>query len=316
MQTQLNHYQRYVLEEFVEEYRARRMNRRTLLSRALIVTGSIPLTASALLALGCSSGGEDSPAATSTLPAPTPTATVSAGVGPGVAENDPAIQASDVRYPGPASEMLGYLARPSAAGAYPGIIVIHENQALLPHFKDIARRFAKEGFVALAPDLMSRMGGTRENPNENSAVVRIPPDDLVADLLASVEYLKQQPFVRAQALGVTGYCFGGGQTFELAIASPDIKAAVPYYGTVRQLDRLAETRAAILVIYAGEDARVNAQRPEVEERLRAAGKTFEIKVYPGAQHAFFNDTRPVYNEAAARDAWQATLAWFRRHLSG
>jgi carboxymethylenebutenolidase len=309
---ELNYYQQYVLEEFAEAYHARRMSRRLLLRRALIVTGSVPLTASVLLALGCGSGGDDEEAvATAEPPSPTP----SAGVGPGVPENDPAIQAGEVRYPGPAVEIAGYMARPRAAGMHPGIIVIHENQGLLPHFKDVTRRFAKEGFAALAVDLASRIGYTKENPNENSALTRTPPEDHVADMMASLTYLKAQPNVRASALGVTGYCFGGGMTFELAIASPEIKAAVPYYGTVRLMDQLANTRAAILGVYGQDDARVTAQSTEVEQRLRAAGKTVEIKVYLGAGHAFFNEDKPAYNEAAAKDAWNQTLAWFRRHLT-
>ena len=315
MQQQLNHYQRYVLEEFAEEYQARRMGRRELLSRTLIVTGSVTLSASVLLALGCSSGGDDASAPAATEPPASPTP--SAGVGPGVAENDPAIQASDVRYPGPAVEMAGYLARPRTGGPHAGVIVIHENQGLQPHFKDVARRFAKEGFAALAVDLVSRMGYTKENPNENTAVTRTDPNDLVADLTASVNYLKTQTFVRAASIGATGYCFGGGLTFELAITNPDIKAAAPYYGTVRPatLGQVANSRAAVLAIYGGEDARVTGQSAEVEQAFKGAGKTIEVKIYPGGMHAFFNDTGRSYNEAAAKEAWTETLAWFRRYLA-
>ena len=157
--------------------------------------------------------------------------------------------------------------------------------------------------------------------------------------------MKGLAYVRANALGVTGFCFGGGMTWELAVASADLKAAVPYYGTASGvLDRLVQLQrqtlqavvrgqvhrlhagrlqtlvgghsqqAAVLVVYGGSDTRITGERPQVEERLRAAGKTYEIKVYDGAGHAFFNDTGASYNATAAADAWQSTLAWFRRHL--
>jgi carboxymethylenebutenolidase len=318
---QLEQHQRYLIEEFAEDYQAHRLGRRDLLTRVLLITGSIPLTASLLFSLGCGSGNEaetPAPGAARSEPtaAPSPTA-ARPGVGPGVPENDPAIQASNVRFPGPASDILGYLARPAAAGTYPAVIVIHENQGLLDHFKDVSRRFAKEGFVALAIDLLSRQGGTSDNANQNTGGLgQTSPDNLAADMLAGVAYLKSQPFVKPSALGVTGFCFGGGQTLELAVSSPDIKAAVPYYGVMRMPERLPQTNAAILAMYGSTDTRVTSTAPDVEQRLKAAGKTVQIKIYEGAGHAFFNDTRPqVYNEAAAKDAWDQTLAWFRRYLT-
>jgi carboxymethylenebutenolidase len=233
-----------------------------------------------------------------------------------VQPTDPAIQVREVSYPGPASEIKAYLARPATGTSLPAIVVIHENRGLNEHIRDVARRYAKEGFVGLAVDLISRRGGTPSDASQATGLLTgLQPDDLAADLVASVEYLKQQPFVQANALGVTGFCFGGGYTFELAVASKDIKAAAPYYGTAqRVMERLGETNAAMLVVYGGNDTRITSQRSQVEERLRAANKTFEIKVYEGANHAFFNDTGGSYNEAAARDAWQVTLAWFRQHL--
>ncbi len=163
---------------------------------------------------------------------------------------------------------------------------------------------------------MSRQGGSTADLAANTGFLgRAASEDLVADLDAGLAYLKAQPFVLASALGVTGFCFGGGYTWELAIASSEIKAAVPYYGTVRLVDDLAKTEAAILAVYGGSDARVTGQRPEVEQSLQAAAKTFEIKVYDGAGHAFFNDTGGRSDAEAATDAWQSTLAWFRRYLA-
>jgi carboxymethylenebutenolidase len=319
----LNVYQRYVVEEFADEYRDREISRRLLLRKVLHVTGSIPLTASVLLALGCGdSADDDADEQPTAAPQPTtaPQATAPPATGPGVTvqPTDPAIQVREVSYPGPASEIKAYLARPAQGTSFPAIVVIHENRGLNEHILDIARRYAKEGFAGLAVDLLSRRGGTPADSAQASGLLTgIQPDDLAADLVASVEYLKQQPFVQANALGATGFCFGGGYTFELAVASKDIKAAAAYYGTAqRVMDRLSETNAAMLVVYGGNDTRITSQRSQVEERLRAANKTFEIKVYEGASHAFFNDTGGSYNEAAARDAWQVTLAWFRQHLRG
>ena len=317
----LNVYQRYVVEEFADDYRDQELTRRELLRKVLYVTGSVPLTASVLLALGCGDSGESNPGATATTAPPTRApATPPAATGPGVTvqPGDPAIQVREVSYKGPASEIKAYLARPASGASFPALVIIHENRGLNEHTRDVARRYAKEGFVGLAVDLVSRNGGTTsDTAAATGALTRTEAKDLVADLLASVDYLKQQPFVKAGALGVTGFCFGGGYAFELAVASKDIRAAAPYYGTAQNvLDRLGETNAAMLVVYGGNDTRITGQSPQVEEKLKAANKTYEIKIYPGANHAFFNDTGGSYNEGAARDAWQVTLAWFKKYLTG
>ena len=312
----LNHHQRYLIEEFAEDYIKRRMSRRDLLRRTLIITGSIPLTATVLTTLGCGDSSDPEPTA---VPQPTtpPLATTAAGIGPGVAPTDPAIEASDITIPGPASQLFGYLARPRASGTYPGIVIIHENQGLLDHFKDVARRYAKEGFVGLAVDLASRDGGSKPDSSQNTGYLRRTTAELTADLLAYTAYLKSQSFVKPNALGVTGFCFGGGYTFELATASSDIKAAVPYYGTAMGvLDKLSQTSVAFLVMYGETDTRLTSQSTSVEEKLRASGKTHDMKIYPGAGHAFFNDTGRAYHEPSAKAAWTETLAWFRRYLTG
>jgi carboxymethylenebutenolidase len=312
----LYHHQAYVIEEFAEAYRERRLARRALLRRALMVTGSIPLTASVLFALGCGNSDDgDEPVLTATTAA-APAST--AGTQAGTAAGDPALEAADITWTGPASQMKGYLAHPKAAGSYPGIIVIHENRGLLEHFKDVSRRFAQEGFVALAVDLVSRVGGTSDDTNKNMTALRAAPADLLADLTSGVDYLKQQPYVKANAIGVIGFCFGGGLAFELAINDPDIKAAVPYYGTVStaSLEKFGQSNAAFLAMYGGTDTRVTGTSADVQAKAQAAGKTIEIKVWDGAGHAFFNDTGGSYNEAAAKAAWPMTLAWFRKYLTG
>lgn len=319
----LNVYQRYVVEEFAESYREREMPRRELLRRVMLVTGSVPLTASVLLALGCGDSDDEPTVAEATAGPTEAPATPPPPSGPGVTvqPGDPAIQVQEVSYKGEASDIKAYLARPATGTSFPALVIIHENRGLNEHTRDIARRYAKEGFVGLAVDLISRRGGTGTDAAQNTGNLTgangPKPEELVADLVSSVEYLKTLPYVKANALGVTGFCFGGGYVFELAVASKDIKAAVPYYGTaMRVLDRLGETQAAILAIYGGNDRRITGESPQVEERLKAGGKTYEIKIYDGANHAFFNDTGGSYNEAAARDAWTNTLAWLRKYLTG
>jgi carboxymethylenebutenolidase len=317
--TQLNPHQQYLLEEFAEDYLARQMSRRDMIRRSLYATGSVALTATTLFALGCGSGDDDTGAGasatpTTTAPEVTTAPTTAAGGPPGaVAENDPAITAQDVTFQGTGGTIFGYLARPSANGTYPGIIVIHENRGLLPHFKDVSRRYAKQGFVALAVDLASRLGGTA---TAGQQLGQVRPEDAVADLQSGLDYLKAQSYVKATALGVTGFCFGGGYAFDLAAASPDIKAAVPYYGTaMRALGMgLSATKAAVHVMYGETDTRLTEQRVQVEPALQQSGRPYMITVHAGAGHAFFNDTGGSYNEKAATDAWNATLAWFRMHL--
>ena len=312
-----NDHQRYLIEEFVEEYQRRTMSRRELLRRSLLATGSLAMTASTLLILGCSADDSEpepqSSDATSPPQATQEVAAATAASPAGAAEDEPDVEAGDVTFAGPAGDLFGYLARPAAEGSYPGILIIHENRGLLPHFEDVARRYAAEGFVALAIDLASRLGGSE---TAGESVGQIEPEDAVADMQAGLDYLKQQDFVRADSLGVTGFCFGGGYTFDLAAASPDIKAAVPYYGTASRAITmgLSETEAAVLVMYGETDSRITSERADVEAALTQAGVPFEVMVHAGAGHAFFNDTGGNYNEAAAEAAWTATLAWFRQYL--
>ena len=261
--------------------------------------------------------------AASTTAASTPAGTPAPAATPGQAKgpltvpaDDPAVQGSDVTFPGDV-ELKGYLARPAAAGTYPGVIVIHENRGLTDHIKDVARRLAKAGYIALAPDLVSRNGGSASTPFDQIAGIlsQANPEDLVKDLSAGVTFLKMQEGVKAGKVGVVGFCFGGAYTLRLAAANPDIGAAVSYYGPAPQpVDQMANTQAAILGQYGGNDARVNGTIPDMEKVLTDAGKTFKKNTYEGANHAFNNDTGANYNEAAAVQAWQATLDWFKANL--
>lgn len=335
--------QEYLVGEFAELYRAGRMGRREMLRRSLLVTGSVGATAAALRTFGVPAQGAE--AATSAAFAER---TVFANIAPSdiraalagepgqrtapplatssepvVAANDPAIIASMVQFPGEAGTVFGYLARPSAAGRYPGIILIHENRGLVEPNLDIARRFAKEGYVTLAVDLISRQGGTQAfaaDPMAISGVLGQTTDEQrAADMTAGVEYLKRQSFVNVAAgFGVIGYCFGGGQAFSLAARNPDIRAATPYYGTTTPAN-LVNTRAAVLAFYGEVDTRTTAQAPEIEAAMAQTGRPYATVIYPDTGHAFFNNTNPSgggfgYNPVASQDAWRRTLAWFAAHL--
>ena len=316
----MNEYQRYLMEEFADEYRERSMSRRDLLRRAVLIMGSVPAGLAALAAVGC--GGDDSPEAIADAtkpPQPTAAASTSAvapsATSAAASPSNTTAGPGDIRFAGPGSELLGYLARPAKAGAYAGILIIHENRGLNEHTKDIARRYAQEGFIALAVDLVSRAGGSKSDTAANTgALGSAKIEDLVADMKAYATYLQKVEGVKAGGIGVTGFCFGGGYAFESAIASPEVKAAVPYYGICRLIDKLATSKAAVLAIYGALDNRVTSQSELVKAELAKTGRPSEVKIYDGANHAFFNDTGASYNAAAAAEAWTKTLAWFRANV--
>jgi carboxymethylenebutenolidase len=210
---------------------------------------------------------------------------------------------------------LAYLARPANTASAPGVIVIHENKGLQPHIQDIARRLAKAGYVAMAPDLVSRIGGTQQyidTAQVSSYLAQTSGDEHVANLLEAVKVLKSQPGVTG--IGAVGFCFGGGLTWRLSTALPELKAAVPFYGPAPDTAKVPDIKAAVLGIYGGNDTRINAGIPMLETALKSAGTTYQLKVYDGAGHAFNNDTGQNYVKAAADDAWAQTLAWFDRYL--
>jgi carboxymethylenebutenolidase len=334
----MNDIEQYFVEEFAEEYQKGRMSRRDLLRRVLLITGSAPLAAGALLAVGCGakSGGQPSPSSQAVSPPNPPTTvarpsvtatTAAAAVGANtmppaaqttafvVQPDDPAIRARNVQFPGPAGTVFGYLAQPASGTAAPGIVIATTNRGLFEPHQDIARRYAKEGFAALVVDPVSRIGGTASmDPAAVAAGFgRIGRDNLVADHQAGLAYLKTVDGVRGDRLGATGFCIGGSETFGLAVTSPEVLAAVTYYGTA-VLDDLPKSKAAFLCFYGENDTRVSAQAPEVERVLKALGRPVEIHIEPGADHSFFGNDGRAYNPAAARDAWPRTIAWFNQYL--
>jgi len=305
---------RYILEEWAEEYHGGRLGRRELLRRVAIFAGGALGGARLLDSLGVAASADEIAAA-----ALGPVPAIVRALAPQVPPDDPAVDGRMVTFPmGPAS-VIGYLAQPKSGAPSPGVVIIHENRGLTDHFKDVARRFAKAGYVAVAPDLASPAGGTARFPDsaEVSALLgKTPPGQLVAMPDAAVRYLQGLPAVRRDRVGVIGFCFGGGVTWELATQNPDLKAAAPFYGSNPPLEDVPRIRAAILAIYGALDQRIDAGMPAVRAAMQNAGIVHEIVVYDGANHAFFNDTGNSYNAQAAQDAWNRVMAWFGKYLKG
>jgi carboxymethylenebutenolidase len=361
---------RYLIEEEIEEFQENHISRREMVRRVLIITGSVPATASILLAAGC---GSSPSAAASAAPAsaaaasaaasaaprsaapsaaaatPGSVATPITSASPGAASptraaspgtpatpgspsagspvatrnpvtvpaTDPAIEAAAITYPGQAGQLMGYLAAPRATTKVPGIIVIHENRGLNEHIRDVARRYAKSGMVALAIDLLSRQGGTdKVDPAQVPGVLSSADRAAtVQDLVSAVTFMKTHPKFAGPKVGAVGYCFGGGMVWLLAVNSADIGAAVPYYGAppdpISQIQNLA---GPVLAFYGETDTRINANIPAIEAAIAQYGKTFTKQIYPGAGHAFNNDTGANYNQAAATDAYTKSVAFFTANL--
>lgn len=259
-----------------------------------------------------------------------------------------------VEFDGEAGRLPAYLARPSGAGPWPAVVVIHEIFGLVDHTKDVAERFAREGYVAFAPhlfgsadlapvltqekvrkamQLMYRL--PRRDPElARQAIAQLPEPDraevtqtvglllaglpkerFVRDLASAVRYLRSQPFVRADRIGCVGFCFGGGLSISLACAV-DVAACVIFYGeNPSPIEKLRDVRGAVLGLFGAEDARINAGLPELVKAMAEDKRDFEMRVYPGAGHAFFNDTNPTtYRREAAADAWGRVLRFYRRTL--
>jgi carboxymethylenebutenolidase len=228
--------------------------------------------------------------------------------------------AQDVTYPGEAGDLFGYLVSPRAAGAdpLPGVIVVHENRGLTDHIKDVTRRAARAGFVALGVDFLSREGGTSQftDPTAQAAAYnRTTVPGRRADLISSLGYVKSLPNVIFDRIGVVGFCAGGGAVWDFVLAAPELRAAVPFYGTpVPPTDQIANLRTPMLAIYAELDRNLTMQMAPVMTSMLQQQKTFGFVVYQGAGHAFHNDTGAAYNAEAACDAWSRTVAWFNKHL--
>ena len=233
---------------------------------------------------------------------------------------DSRLKGTYVEYPSPggtSGTMRGYLVQPTGDGPFPAVLIIHENRGLNPHIEDVARRAAVAGFLALAPDGLSPVGGYPGNDDDGRVLQRsVDPATLDRDMINSARYLKGHALSTGR-LGATGFCWGGGMTNRLAVAlGSDLDAGVPFYGAAAASEDVSTIEAALMIIYAGTDPRINAMWPDYEAALRANGVTHEMHMFEGTLHGFHNNSTPRYNEAAAALAWNRTIGFFRQHLSG
>lgn len=273
------------LEQIAAEYRSGKVDRRIFMERLITVFGSYSLAHHFLETSGWAESFR--------------------------------VESTAVTFPGEGATLHGYLSRPREAGPFPGVLLIHENRGLNDHIRDVARRLAAEGFVVLAVDELSRQGGTGSfsSPDEAGAAFRSLHDDqVVQDLDAAYQYLNSHALAQADHVGVMGFCWGGQRAFLYATANPGLKATVVFYGSPPPEDKLAEIESPVLGIYGENDSRVTSTVVATEAAMKNLGKSYDAKVYPGAEHAFFNETGPRYNESAAQDAWTRTLAFLKKNL--
>jgi carboxymethylenebutenolidase len=284
------------LKELIREYEAGKISRREFIRQAIMVTGSLAAANSLIASLAPS----NSYAAT-------------------VAPDDPEILTHNVQYDSKAGPVFAYLARPMKAGKYPGIVLIHENRGLDDHIRDVARRFTKEGYVTLTPDFLSRHGGTMKANPKGTGLPNIrelaPREAIVEDTQAGISYLRILPDVRRDRIGVIGFCWGGGMAFVTATQLRDLKAAVVYYGpSPDPVDLVKNIQAPVMAHYGEKDAGINKGIPDTEAAMKKYNKTYDYKIYSGAQHAFNNDGDKRYDAQASKEAWERTLAFLKKNL--
>lgn len=230
-----------------------------------------------------------------------------------VAEDDPALRSGFQQID---TGVAGYLSVPLADGAHPAVMVVHENRGLNPHIKDVTRRFAKEGFVAFAPDFLFGMGGTPDDSDKAREMIgQLKPQDIQAIGVRSVQAINKFPTNTKEKTGAAGFCWGGGVVNAMAVADPLLRACVAYYGKQPPASEVPKITAPLLLQYAGLDERTNAGIAGFEAALKANGKTYELYIYEGANHAFNNDTNAArYDKAAADLAWGRTIAFLKKYL--
>jgi carboxymethylenebutenolidase len=271
-----------------DDYRQGRIDRRNFIGKLIAVAGSTAAAMTLLPILESDTMGD---------------------------QNDQDLVSEFIKYPGETGEMRAYLSHPKAGSKLPAVVVIHENRGLVPHIQDVTRRMAKEGFLAMAPDALSPVGGTPEDvSNVGEKFAQLVPEQTTKNFVAAVKYLKTHPLSTGK-VGCTGFCWGGAMTNQVAVNSPDLDAAVPYYGMQPKPEQVASIKAPILAHYAGNDERINQGIPAFEEALKKNNKEYQIFMYEGASHAFNNDSNAErYNEAAAKLAWSRTIAFFKDKL--
>jgi carboxymethylenebutenolidase len=281
------------IKQLVKEYRDGHLTRREFIQKAVLLTGSLTVATTIIDTLGAYAAQVD--------------------------PKDPALTSKDVEFSGPGGTISAYLSEPKTGGKHPAVIVIHQNQGLNDHIRDVARRLAKEGFVAVAPDFLSRKGGTEKlNPKGGglSNIRELASEASVAeDAGAALAYLKSLPEVGN--IGLTGFCWGGQQAFNAATQVKGLKAVVVYYGRTPNPPELMEKiEAPVMAHYGGEDKPISDNAPATAETMKKYNKPFTYKIYPGAKHAFNDDTSADrYNPEAAKEAWAKTVDFFKKNLS-
>ncbi len=276
------------LKTYIEDYQKGKIDRREFLKKTAILAGGTAIVLSGI-----------------------PTS----GLAQIIDEDDPRLETKMIRYPGESGKIDAYLARPKGAELLPAVIIIHENKGLQPHIKDVTRRMALEGFLAIAPDALSPLGGTTEMVDDDRSKMReLDYEKTKMDFTAAVKYLQTNPQTTGK-VGCTGFCWGGAMTNYVAVHSPDLNAAVPYYGSHPPAEQVAKIKAPMMIHYAGDDKRINEGIPAFEKALKEAGIEYEYFMYEGAKHAFNNDANPTrYHPEAAKLAWKRTVAFFREKL--
>jgi carboxymethylenebutenolidase len=280
------------IQDLYSDFKNGRVSRRMFLKKLALITGS---TAAALSLFPVIEGNE-----------------INASTQP---NKETALITEFIKYPAETGEMRAFLARPKKGKKFPAVIVIHENRGLVPHIQDVTRRMAKEGFLTIAPDALSPLGGTPEDiSNVGEMFKKLNSEQTTKNFVAAVKYLKTHPLSNGK-VGCTGFCWGGAMTNQVAVNAPDLNAAVPYYGRQPAPEDVEKIKAPIMAHYGGNDAGINAGIPAFEEALKKYKKEYQIFIYEGAGHAFNNDSNPErYNEQAAKLAWSRTIGFFKEKL--
>lgn len=332
--------QQYLVDEFVEDFQHGRITRREALS---LLGGLLGSAGAASLLAACGPAEDaalptaeapttaaprqiESAAPSASAPASVSATTTASRTGPpmsplSVARDDPSVVGELMETAGKdGGKVFMYTARAKAPKSpkSPIVLVCHENRGLIAHIEDVARRFAKAGYVAVAVDLLSQWGGTLKVDHGRTIpgmLGSLSDERIVGDFSAALGFIKKQPYARADRVGMTGYCFGGGCTWKVALGIPEIRAAVPFYGPPIPEEDIAKVKANVFAVYAGQDTRINEQATYVEAALKKTGKPYRVTTYRGVDHAFHNDTGTRYVEQTATQAWNDTLAWFAKHLA-
>jgi carboxymethylenebutenolidase len=318
--TELNQIQRYLVHEFVEDYQDGLMSRRDMVARVVRITGGVATTATVLTGMGVQPLTAAAQEGTPVSAGPT-----EARSSVSVPADDPRVQAGAITLPGPDGvTVLAYQAVPAgdaspvAGEGLPVVLICHENRGLTDHIRDVARRWATQGYIACAVDLLSAEGGTDaiEDPADLSGlIIGGDMNRHIATFQSAAAYYAEQPGADTNRLGMTGFCIGGAVTWRCATQMPELKAAAPYYGPPPPLEDVPNIKAAVLGVYSDDpDDGANEGLQELIAALEEADITFQINIYPGTQHAFHNDTGQRWNEEQALAAWNDTVAWFEQYV--